>query len=157
MRHKNAFRKLNRTPAHRRALLRNLATALIVHDKIETTLPKAKELRRVADKLITLGKKNSLHARRQAMSYLMPINRRVEGNAAKLSAVHKLFTELAPRFASRHGGYTRVVRTRKRPGDQTEMALIQFVEAAAEKETKRKRRVVRRSEKSQEEAPAAEG
>ena len=148
MRHKKAFRKLNRTPAHRRALLRNLATALVLHNQIETTLPKAKELKRVADKLVTLGKRNSLHARRLVMRYLMPINQHVEGNAQKLSAVHKLFTEIAPRYASRAGGYTRVLRTRVREGDKTQLAVIQFVEEAADKTAKRKRRVVTRSEKT---------
>ena len=141
MKHRKAFRKLGRTPAHRRSLLRNLANALIINGRIETTLPKAKELKRVADKLITLGKKNSLHARRQAMSFLYPINRTASGKAKKLTAVHTLFEELAPKFAEREGGYTRVIRTRFRDGDKAQMALIEFVEGGSlEKKTKRRRR-----------------
>lgn len=158
MRHKNAFRKLNRTAAHRRALLRNLATSLILHERIETTLPKAKELKRVADKLITLGKKDTLHARRQALAFLMPVNREAEGNAHKDTAMHKLFTELAPKFAERQGGYTRVLRGRlkpagkrldaKRAGDNAQMAIIEFVEAEVQKKAKKKRRVVKKSEET---------
>ncbi len=154
MRHKKAFRKLNRTPAHRRALFRNLATSLIVHDQIETTLPKAKELKRVADKLITLGKNDSLHNRRQAMKFLMAENRKAEGNAKKWTAVHKLFEELAPRFSERNGGYTRVVRTRKRDGDKAQMAIIQFVEETLEAKAPKRRK--RRVTKAVEETPAAE-
>jgi large subunit ribosomal protein L17 len=149
MRHKKAFRKLGRNPSHRRALLRNMATSLVLHDQIETTLPKAKELKRVADKLITLGKTDSLHRRRQAMTYLTAINREAEGNAQKWTAVHKLFTELAPRFSERNGGYTRVIRTRKRDGDKAQMAVIQFVEETLEtKAPKRRRRRVSKSEES---------
>lgn len=150
MRHKNSFRKLNRSAAHRRALFRNLSCSLVLHDKIETTLPKAKELKRIADRLVTLGKKDTLANRRLAMAQLFPVNKHAAGNAQKLSAVHKLFTEIAPRYTERHGGYTRVVRTRIRPGDCAEMALIEFVEAgpvqAAGK--KRKRRAVRKAEDS---------
>lgn len=179
MNHRNAFRKLGRTPAHRRALLRNLATSLILKERIETTLPKAKELKRVADKLVTLGKKGTLHARRQALGYLMPINRREEGNAGKRTAVHKLFEELAPRYSERPGGYTRVVRGRtqpsgkridaRRPGDNAQMAIVEFVEAEMRaKPTKRRRRATRRDaepvteaetatkEATADEAPAAE-
>ncbi|MCL4125746.1 UNVERIFIED_CONTAM: hypothetical protein GTU68_047155 [Idotea baltica] len=133
MRHKKANSKLGRTPSHKRALLRNLATSLVIHDRIETTLPKAKALRRVADKLVTLGKRNTLHHRRQAMSFLF-----------KRTAVHKLFEEIAPRYEERNGGYTRVVRTRKRPGDNAQMAIIEFVEAGSgvtEEPTRKKRRV----------------
>ena len=156
MNHKNAFRKLGRNPAHRRALLRNLATALILNNRIETTLPKAKEMRRVADGLVTLGKKNTLHARRQAMSFLFAVNREEEGNALKWTAVHKLFTEIAPRFAGRDGGYTRVIRTRKRDGDKAQMAFIEFVEATVEKkDAPKKRRVVKKSEKKAESVEAA--
>lgn len=145
MRHKKALKKLGRTPAHRRALLRNLATSLVLHDRIETTLPKAKALRRVADKLVTLGKTDSLHRRRQAMKYLFAVNRREDqGNNQKLTAVHRLFSEIAPRFEERNGGYTRVVRTRKRQGDNAQLAVIEFVEAELvkkEKPARRKRRV----------------
>ena len=158
MRHKKAFRKLGRNPSHRRALFRNMATSLILHDQIETTLPKAKELKRVADKLITLGKTDSLHNRRQAMGFLMPQNRTAEGNAQKWTAVHKLFTELAPRFSERHGGYTRVLRTRKRDGDKAQMAVIQFVEGTVEQKApkRRRRRVSKGAETGAAEEAAAE-
>ncbi len=150
MRHRKAGRKLGRTPAHRRALLRNLSTALILQEKIETTVPKAKELKRVADKLVTLGKKNTLSSRRQAMAFLMPIHRRVDGAKFKFTAVHKLFEEIAPRFAERNGGYTRVVRTRRRGGDNAELAIIEFVGGTVEKKEKKKpRRVVRTTPKKQ--------
>ena len=154
MRHAKAFRKLGRNPAHRRATLRNLATSLVLHNSIETTLEKAKELRRVADKLVTLGKKDSLHSRRQAMKYLFQINREESGNSQKLTAVHKLFTEIAPRYKERNGGYTRVVRSRVRDGDKAQMAIIQFVEEEiAEKSApkRRKRRVA--AKPKQEKAP----
>ena len=155
MQHRNAFRKLNRTASHRRALLRNMATALVLHNRIETTLPKAKELKRVADKLVTLAKKNTLHARRQAMAYLFAVNREADGNVGKLTPVHKLFTEIAPRYAERNGGYTRVVRTRKRDGDKAQLAVIEFVESdvqAQKPEKRRKRRVVKKDGGSSAEA-----
>lgn len=159
MKHRQSLKRLNRTAEHRRALLRNMATSLVLHGKIETTLPKAKALKRVADKLITLGKKDSLHARRQALAYLQPVNRHATGNAKKTTAMHTLFTELAPRFAERNGGYTRVVRTRRRSGDNTQLALIMFVEAGAPAAKaggeKKKRRVVKSAPKA-EAAPAAE-
>ena len=158
MNHRNAFRKLSRTPAHRRATLRNLATNLVLHNRIKTTLPKAKELRRIADKLVTLGKRDSHHARRQAMSFLNAIHREEHGFGEKWTAVHKLFTEIAPRYASRNGGYTRVVRLGPRPSDTAEMAYIEFVEGeVAQKETKKKRRTVRKSaSKSSSDAQATE-
>jgi large subunit ribosomal protein L17 len=118
MRHLKQGRKLGRTSAHRRALLRNLATALLEHERIVTTEPKAKELRRVADKLVTLGKRGDLHARRQALQV-------VRSNAV----VHKLFNDIAPRFAGRQGGYTRVLRLGYRPGDAAAMAVIELVDA----------------------------
>ncbi len=145
MNHRKAYRKLGRNPSHRRALFRNLATSLILHNRIETTLHKAKELRRVADKLVTLGKKDSLHSRRQAMSYLFAINRKENGSKEKLTAVHRLFTEIAPRYKERDGGYTRVVRTRNRNGDNAKMAVIEFVEEELVKkgDSRRRRRVLR--------------
>jgi len=118
MRHLKQGRKLGRTTAHRKALLRNLATALLEHERIITTEPKAKELRRVADKLVTLGKRGNLHARRQALQT-------VRSN----SVVQKLFNEIAPRFAERQGGYTRVLRLGYRPGDAAAMAIIELVDA----------------------------
>lgn len=122
MRHLKQGRKLGRTTAHRKALLRNLATALLEHERIITTEPKAKELRRVADKLVTLGKRGNLHARRQALQT-------VRSN----SVVQKLFNEIAPRFAERQGGYTRILRLGYRPGDAAAMAVIELVDAHIEK------------------------
>jgi large subunit ribosomal protein L17 len=121
MRHLKQGRKLGRTTAHRKALLRNLATALLEHERIVTTEPKAKELRRVADKLVTLGKRGDLHARRQALQV-------VHSNAV----VRKLFNDIAPRFAERNGGYTRVLRLGYRPGDAAAMAVIELVDARTE-------------------------
>lgn len=117
MRHRKAGRKLNRTSTHRRALLQSLATALIKHEQIATTLPKAKELRRFADRLITLAKRGDLHARRQAFARL-----RDE------AVVAKLFATLGPRYAERPGGYTRVMRAGFRYGDSAPMAVIELVE-----------------------------
>ena len=117
MRHRLSGRKLNRTSSHRKAMFSNLAAALVKHEQIRTTLPKAKELRPVVDKLITLGKRGNLHARRQAISVL--------GDAG-LAA--KLFDTLAPRYAERHGGYTRVIKAGIRYGDAAPMALIELVD-----------------------------
>ncbi|MGH6865287.1 MAG: 50S ribosomal protein L17 [Methyloceanibacter sp.] len=117
MRHRKAGRKLNRTASHRSALLASLATALIKHEQIATTLPKAKELRRVADRLITMAKRGDLHARRLAFA-------RIRDEAM----VAKLFNTLGPRYAARPGGYTRVMRAGFRYGDSAPMAVIEFVE-----------------------------
>ena len=121
MRHKVAGRKLGRTAAHRRAMFRNLATALFQHERIFTTLPKAKELKRIADKLVTLGKtqgstETRLHARRQLLSYLMTKD-----------IAHKVMDDIAPRFAERAGGYTRIYRLGPRQGDMAEKAIIELV------------------------------
>ena len=117
MRHHNAFRKLNRNAAHRKALFRNMVTSLIVHEQFQTTVAKAKELKRIADKIITLGKTGDLHSRRQAFSYVMD-----------KAAVHKLFAELGPRYKARKGGYTRVLKTGTRHGDASDMAIIELVD-----------------------------
>ena len=117
MRHRNQGRKLNRTATHRSALLASLATALFKHEQIATTLPKAKELRRVADRLITLAKKGDLHARRLAYS-------RIRDEAM----VAKLFDTLGPRYAERPGGYTRVMKAGFRYGDSAPMAVIELVD-----------------------------
>ena len=117
MRHRVAGRKLGRTASHRKALLRTMVTEFLEAEKIVTTVPKAKEVRSVAEKMITLGKRESLHARRQALSYIR-----------KKSVVFKLFDALAPRFADRNGGYTRILRLGPRPGDGAEVALLQFVD-----------------------------
>ncbi len=120
MRHRLSGRKLNRTSAHRKAMFKNMAAALIKHEQIRTTLPKAKELRPIVDRLITLGKRgpDDLHARRQAIA-------RLAGDA-KLA--DKLFTTLAGRYADRPGGYTRVLRAGFRYGDSAPMALIELVD-----------------------------
>jgi large subunit ribosomal protein L17 len=117
MRHGMSGRKLNRTSAHRKAMFANMAVALIKHEQIKTTLPKAKELKPIADKLITLGKRGNLHARRQALSLLQD---RV--------ITEKLFTTLAERYAARPGGYTRVLKAGFRYGDAAPMALIELVD-----------------------------
>lgn len=120
MRHRRSGRKLNRTSAHRRAMFRNMAAALIKHEQIKTTLPKAKELRPLVDRLITLGKRGpgNLHARRQAITRL--------GGDARLA--DKLFTTLAERYARRPGGYTRLLRAGFRYGDAAPMAVIELVD-----------------------------
>jgi large subunit ribosomal protein L17 len=117
MRHRNQGRKLNRTASHRGALLASLAAALIKHEQIATTLPKAKELRRVTDRLITLAKRGDLHARRLAAA-------RVRDEAM----VAKLFETLGPRYAARPGGYTRVLKAGFRYGDSAPMAVIELID-----------------------------
>ncbi|MEM7462403.1 MAG: 50S ribosomal protein L17 [Pseudomonadota bacterium] len=121
MRHRKQGRKLNRTASHRKALFANMAAALIEHEQIETTLPKAKELRSVVDKLITLGKRGDLHARRQAIS-----------RVRDLEQVRKLFDVLGPRYADRNGGYTRVLKAGFRYGDNAPMAVIELVDRDTE-------------------------
>lgn len=117
MRHGMSGRKLNRTSSHRKALFSNMANALIKHEQIKTTLPKAKELRPVVEKLVTLGKRGNLHARRQAFAML-----RDDG------MTRKLFDTLAGRYADRAGGYTRVLKAGHRYGDAAPMAIIEFVD-----------------------------
>jgi large subunit ribosomal protein L17 len=117
MRHRVAGVKLNRSPAHRRALLRNLVTALLQHEAVRTTDAKAKELRRWGDRMITLGKQGTLHARRRAASVV-----------TRASVLKKLFDELAPRYGSRHGGYTRVVKLGVRHGDAAPLSIVELVD-----------------------------
>ncbi len=117
MRHAKSGRKLNRTASHRKAMFANMAVALIKHEQIKTTLPKAKDLRGVVDRLITLGKRGDLHARRQALSVLRD---------STIAA--KLFEELAARYKDRPGGYTRVIKAGFRYGDTAPMAVIELVE-----------------------------
>jgi large subunit ribosomal protein L17 len=117
MRHGKAHRKLSRTPEHRRALFANMAAALIKHEQIVTTLPKAKELRPVVEKLVTLGKRGDLHARRQAIAEIRDV-----------AMVKKLFDVLGPRYKERNGGYTRVVKAGFRYGDSAPVAVIEFVD-----------------------------
>ncbi len=117
MRHRMSGRKLNRTSSHRKAMFSNMAASLLRHEQISTTLPKAKELRSIADKMITLGKRGDLHARRQAHSFLQ------DGEA-----VAKLFDSLADRYKDRPGGYTRVLKAGFRYGDAAPMAVIELVD-----------------------------
>ena len=117
MRHGNSGRKLNRTASHRKAMFANMSAALIKHEQIVTTLPKAKDLRPIVEKLITLGKRGDLHARRQAIAQI-----RDEGQVAKLFAV------LGPRYKERQGGYIRILKAGFRYGDNAPMAVIEFVD-----------------------------
>lgn len=121
MRHRRRGRKLGRTSAHRKATFANLAAALIEHERIETTLPKAKELRPIVERLVTLAKRDGLHARRAAASRL-----------PRGADVGKLFGPLAERYAGRPGGYTRILRTGFRHGDSAPMAIIEFVDSEEE-------------------------
>lgn len=147
MRHGKGLRQLSRSTSHRRALLRNMATSFIKYEHFETTVQKAKELRPIVERLITLGKNDTLAARRQAYSYLMD-----------KKIVHKLFAEVGPRCATRNGGYTRIVRTRLRNGDAAQMAVIELVDKAGEQTkatTKKKTEAKAKVEAKQTEAKKA--
>jgi large subunit ribosomal protein L17 len=117
MRHGIAHRKLNRTASHRKAMFANMSAALIKHEQITTTLPKAKELRPIVEKLVTLAKKGDLHARRQAISRIRDKD-----------MVSKLFETLGPRYQDRHGGYIRIMKAGYRHGDNAPIAVIEFVD-----------------------------
>ncbi len=117
MRHGKAGRKLNRTSSHRKAMFANMAASLIMHEQIVTTLPKAKELRPIVEKLVTLGKRGDLHARRQAISQIRDV-----------AMVGKLFDTIGERYKDRQGGYTRVLKAGFRHGDSAPMAVIEFVD-----------------------------
>jgi len=119
MRHRNSGRQLSRNASHRHAMLRNMATSLLQHETIRTTVPKAKELRRVVEPLITLAKVDSIAMRRLAYARLRDVN-----------VVEKLFADLGPRFKARAGGYTRILKMEPRPGDSADMALMQLVDSA---------------------------
>jgi large subunit ribosomal protein L17 len=116
MRHRNAHRKLSRNTSHRRALLRSLVTDFLDHGRLMTTLPKAKEIRPLAEKMITLGKRDNLHARRQVEAYMLR-----EGIAKKV------FNTIAPRFADRKGGYSRIIKLGHRKGDGADLAIIELL------------------------------
>ena len=124
MRHRKRGRQLGRNTKHRLALFRNLATSLMEHERIETTEAKAKELRGITDRLITLGKQGTLHARRGALRVLRT-----------KETVSKLFDDIAKRFPDRHGGYTRIIKTRQRPGDAAKLVAIELVETGAESQS----------------------
>lgn len=141
MRHKIAGRKLGRNPAHRRSVLRNLVTSFLEHERLVTTLPKAKELRPLAEKMITLGTRDTLHARRQVQSYLL------NDLIAK-----KVFDTIAPRFSDRPGGYSRIVRLGSRSGDGAEMAVIELIGSELEvKKAKQQSDEAEETEKSEKE------
>ncbi len=118
MRHRKRHGKLNRTSAHRKAMLRNMVTSLLDHERIETTDAKAKEVRRLAERMITLGKRGTLHARRQALSVIR-----------SKPVATKVFDELADRYRDRAGGYTRVLKLRQRTGDAAPLSLVELVDA----------------------------
>jgi large subunit ribosomal protein L17 len=140
MRHLKTGRKLNRTSSHRKALFRNLAAALFLHESITTTNPKALELRRVADRLITLAKGGSLHATRMAFAYLRD-----------KEVVKKLFTDVGARYTTTDGGYTRVVKIGRRKGDAAPMAIIELTQKREqEKEEKKEKKQEKKKEKKQE-------
>lgn len=138
MRHLKSGRKLGRNPSHRNALYRNLVTELVSHDRIRTTDEKAKEIRRFADRMVTLGKKGTVAARRQALAFLR-----------SRDAVQRLFDDVAKRFADRAGGYTRIVKLGVRPGDNATMSMIEFTGTSEMATGGRKRRPARKA------APAA--
>jgi large subunit ribosomal protein L17 len=117
MRHGKAGRKLNRTASHRKAMFANMAASLIKHEQIVTTLPKAKEIRPIVEKLVTLGKRGDLHARRQAISQIRDV-----------AVVSKLFDAIASRYATRNGGYLRIMKAGFRQGDNAPLAVIEFVD-----------------------------
>ena len=127
MRHGKSGRKLGRTSSHREAMLRNMVTSFLKYERITTTDAKAKELRKVAEKMITLGKRGDLHARRQALSFVR--DRAVVG---------KLFDELSIRYRERGGGYTRIVKMGNRTGDNAPVSIIEFIREASQEQTKKK-------------------
>jgi large subunit ribosomal protein L17 len=145
MRHKVSGFKLGRTTSHRRSLLRNLATSLIMEERIETTVPKAKALRPSIEKMITLGKRGDLAARRQAAAYIMTDE-----------ALRKLFDTIGPRFGDRNGGYTRIVRSAWQKGDGTDKAFIELLGSEQVLDEKRQKRAEARAKKAEETRKAME-
>lgn len=152
MRHNAGYRKLGRTKEHRRALLRNLATDLFRHERLTTTLPKARELRPYAEKLITLARRDDLHSRRLVLARI-----------SDKTVVKKLFDTLGPRFASRPGGYSRVLKLGPRPGDGADMAIVELVgsepvfkKQKEEKKARRDRKAKARDRKAAETGAAEE-
>ncbi|MEO0544326.1 MAG: 50S ribosomal protein L17 [Pseudomonadota bacterium] len=144
MRHRKSGRKLNRTSSHRKAMFANMAVSLIEHEQIVTTLPKAKELRPIVEKLVTLGKRGDLHARRQAISQIQDQNQ-----------VRKLFDTIAKRYADRNGGYTRIMKAGFRYGDSAPMAVIEFVDRDIDAKGAADLARVEAEEAAEEEAAAA--
>jgi large subunit ribosomal protein L17 len=145
MRHRNSGRKLSRNTSHRRALLRNLVTSFLEHGRLMTTLPKAKEIRPLAEKMITLGKRDDLHARRQVQAYLL-----------KEAIAKQVFDTIAPRFADRPGGYSRIIKLGYRKGDGADLAIIELLGSElevkkAERAEKAKEKESKKTEKKEEE------
>ena len=134
MRHRKRHGKLNRSTSHRKALLRNMVTSLLEHERIETTDVKAKEVRRLADRMITLGKRGTLHARRQALSVIR-----------KREITAKVFDDLAERFRSRPGGYTRVLKVRRRTGDAAPLSIVELVEGPPPPEPEKKKKTAKKA------------
>ena len=145
MRHKVAGWKLGRNTSHRRSLLRNLVTSLIVEERVETTIPKAKAMRPLVEKMITLGKRGDLAARRQAAAYLMTKD-----------ALTKLFDTIGPRFGDRNGGYLRIVRTGWQKGDGADKAFIELLGSEAVLDEKRQKRAEVRAKRAEETEKAME-
>ena len=139
MRHRNAGFKLGRNPSHRRAMLRNLVTSVILNDRVETTITKCKASKPLVEKMITLGKRGDVHARRQAAAYLMTPQ-----------AVDRLFGTVAPRYGSRSGGYSRVTRSGPRKGDAAEMAFLELLGAEQELSEKAQKRADARAKRREE-------
>ncbi|ADW69948.1 50S ribosomal protein L17 [Granulicella tundricola] len=139
MRHRNGGFKLGRNTSHRRAMLRNLVTSIILNDRVETTITKCKASRPIVEKMITLGKKGDVHSRRQALAYLMTDE-----------SVTRLFNVVSPRYATRPGGYLRIVRTYARKGDAAEMAVIELLGAETELNEKAQKREEARAKKREE-------
>ncbi len=139
MRHRNAGFKLGRNTSHRRAMLRNLVTSIILMDRVETTITKCKATRPLVEKMITLGKRGDVHARRQAAAYLMTPE-----------SVDRLFAVVAPRYGARNGGYLRIVRSGPRKGDAAEMAYIELLGAEHELNEKAQKRAEARTKKREE-------
>ncbi len=152
MRHRVGGFKLGRNTSHRRALLRNLVTSVVLNDRIHTTVTKAKASRPLVEKMVTLGKNGSVHARRQALAYLMTPE-----------AVDRLFATVAPRYTTRNGGYTRIIRTGVRQGDSAETAFLELLDAEQELNAKAQKRAEARQrrqdelQRQMEEGNAAEG
>ncbi len=143
MRHQKTYRKFGRSSSHRMAMMKNLATSLLEHGKIETTTAKAKDLRRVVEKLITKAGSGSLAARREALAYL-----------TKKPVAHKLVNDIAPKFKSRPGGYTRIIKLGQRQSDAADMAVIELVEEDYKPKAKKKKRAAKVEKKAEEKKEA---
>jgi large subunit ribosomal protein L17 len=130
MRHRKEFRRLGRPTKHRMAMLRNLVTSLLKHERVITTIAKGKDARRIAEKMVTLGKNGSLASRRRALAFVK-----------EKDVVAKLFSELAERYRARHGGYTRIFKTGRRAGDGAFMAVIELIDRKEKEESKEKKEI----------------